>query len=108
MVRTMSESMMRRVAGRCGAHRLQAPSGARFHGSAAPRVHGFRAWKRPFAGGEAGEGPFPCPEPVKASGSYTFHQASEDDLDGIIADMSRPFDELMSVQAIGDPDLKAW
>ncbi|MEO5467855.1 hypothetical protein ABJC01_09150, partial [Bifidobacterium adolescentis] len=63
---------------------------------------------RDRAGGEAGEGPFPCPEPVKASGSYTFHQASEDDLDGIIADMSRPFDELMSVQAIGDPDLKAW
>ena len=49
MVRTMSESMMRRVAGRCGAHRLQAPSGARFHGSTVPRFHGFtgmgsRAW----------------------------------------------------------------
>lgn len=41
MVRTMSESMMRRVAGRCGAHRLQAPSGARLHGSTVPRVHGF-------------------------------------------------------------------
>ena len=40
MVRTMSESMMRRVAGRCGAHRLQAPSGARLHGSTGPRVHG--------------------------------------------------------------------
>lgn len=48
------------------------------------------------------------PSAAGASGSYTFHQASEDDLDGIIADMSRPFDELMSVQAIGDPDLKAW
>lgn len=50
MVRTMSESMMRRVAGRCGAHRLQAPSGARLHGSTVPRVHGFRAWERPSAG----------------------------------------------------------
>ena len=41
MVRTMSESMMRRVAVRCGAHRLQAPSGARLHGSTGPRFHGF-------------------------------------------------------------------
>ena len=61
MVRTMSESMMRRVAGRCGAHRLQAPSGARLHGSTVPRVHGHGKGPPP---GEAGEGPFPCPEPV--------------------------------------------
>ena len=61
MVRTMSESMMRRVAGRCGAHRLQAPSGARLHGSTGSRVHGHGKGPPP---GEAGEGPFPCPEPV--------------------------------------------
>ena len=85
MVRTMSESMMRRVAGRCGAHRLQAPSGARFHGFTVPRVHGSTGSRfhgstgsrvHGFTGsrvhghgkgpppGEAGEGPFPCPEPV--------------------------------------------
>ena len=61
MVRTMSESMMRRVAGRCGAHRLQAPSGARLHGFTGSRVHGHGKGPPP---GEAGEGPFPCPEPV--------------------------------------------
>ena len=50
MVRTMSESMMRRVAGRCGAHRLQAPSGARFHGSTVPRFHGFTGSRVPGMG----------------------------------------------------------
>lgn len=46
MVRTMSESMMRRVAGRCGAHRLQAhrehgSTGLRLHGSTGSRVPGM-------------------------------------------------------------------
>ena len=66
MVRTMSESMMRRVAGRCGAHRHRphrehGSTGPRVHGSTAPRVHGHGKGPPP---GEAGEGPFPCPEPV--------------------------------------------
>lgn len=64
MVRTMSESMMRRVAGRCGAHRLQAPSGARFHGSAAPRFHGF-------TGSGHGKGPSPGERLAKGLGVHT-------------------------------------
>ena len=39
--------------------------------------------------------------------SCSFRQADDDDLDNVIAAMSRPFDELMSVQALGDPDLEA-
>ena len=56
MVRTMSESMMRRVAGRCGAHRLQAPSGARFHG---------------FTGSGHGKGPSPGERLAKGLGVHT-------------------------------------
>lgn len=46
MVRTMSESMMRRVAGRCGGAPSTGPIGRtvyrphREHGSTGPRVHG--------------------------------------------------------------------
>ena len=75
MVRTMSESMMRRVAGRCGAHRLQAPSGARLHGSTVPRVHGFtgsRAWERPSAG-RGWRRAFPVPGTRRRNVSFDPH-----------------------------------
>lgn len=75
MVRTMSESMMRRVAGRCGAHRLQAPSGARLHGSTVPRVHGFtgsRAWERPSAG-RGWRRAFPMPGTRRRNVSFDPH-----------------------------------
>ena len=75
MVRTMSESMMRRVAVRCGAHRLQAPSGARLHGSTGPRVHGFtgsRAWERPSAG-RGWRRAFPMPGTRRRNVSFDPH-----------------------------------
>ena len=99
MVRTMSESMMRRVAGRCGAHRLQAPSGARLHGSTVPRVHGStgsrfhgftvprfhgftgsrvhgftgsRAWERPSAG-RGWRRAFPMPGTRRRNVSFDPH-----------------------------------
>ena len=53
MVRTMSESMMRRVAGRCGGAPSTGPIRStvpRVCGSTVPRVHGFRAWKGPSPG----------------------------------------------------------
>ncbi len=75
MVRTMSESMMRRVAVRCGAHRLQAPSGARLHGSTGSRVHGFtgsRAWERPSAG-RGWRRAFPMPGTRRRNVSFDPH-----------------------------------
>ena len=67
MVRTMSESMMRRVAVRCGAHRLQAPSGARLHGSTGPR-----AWERPSAG-RGWRRAFPMPGTRRRNVSFDPH-----------------------------------